>query len=47
MIKLKKGPVCLVYYAIKNKRQSKLEKQNEVPKEKDVPSQAALYLTSQ
>ncbi|MFX1426746.1 MAG: hypothetical protein ACFFBE_09865 [Promethearchaeota archaeon] len=46
MIKLKKGPVCLVYYAIKNKRQSKLEKQNGVPKEKDATSQTAQYLTS-
>jgi hypothetical protein len=47
VIKLKKGPVCLVYYAIKNKRQSKVEKEKDLSEEKDINSQTALYLTNQ
>jgi hypothetical protein len=47
VIKLKKGPVCYVYYAIKNKRQSKLKEQKRIPEEKEIISQTEIYLTSQ
>ncbi|MFW9825398.1 MAG: hypothetical protein ACFFDB_07670 [Promethearchaeota archaeon] len=29
---MKKGPVCYVYYAIKKKRQLKLEQEESIPK---------------
>ena len=32
---MKKGPVCYIYYAIKNKRQLKLEKEREEIEDKE------------
>jgi len=40
--KVKKGPVCYVYYAIKKKRQSKLEQEKRNPQEKKNTSQSEI-----
>ncbi|UCC19998.1 MAG: hypothetical protein JSV62_01575 [Promethearchaeota archaeon] len=43
---MKKGPVCYVYYAIKNKRQSKLERERELlekKEKKELHSEVEIY----
>ena len=40
---MKKGPVCYIYYTIKNKRQSKLEQKEEVPEITDISYQPEVY----
>ncbi|MFX1350090.1 MAG: hypothetical protein ACFE92_15590 [Promethearchaeota archaeon] len=40
---MKKGPVCYIYYAIKQHRQSKLEEKNGVPENEKVPSQIKMH----
>ena len=44
---MKKGPVCYIYYAIKNKRQLKLKEQKRIPEEKELSAQTEIYLVSQ
>ena len=45
--KMKKGPVCYIYYAIKNKRQLKLKEQKRIPEEKELSAQTEIYLVNQ
>jgi hypothetical protein len=40
---MKKGPVCYVYYAIKNHRQSKLEQKDKILDYEKAPSQLKKY----
>ena len=40
---MKKGPVCYIYYAIKNKRQLKLEKEREEIEDKEIYFQTESY----
>jgi hypothetical protein len=40
---MKKGPVCYIYYAIKNKRQLKLEQEKIVQEKKEEISHTEIY----
>ena len=40
---MKKGPVCYIYYAIKNKRQLKIEQEKAALKSEELTSQAEIY----
>lgn len=40
---MKKGTVCYVYYAIKNKRQLKLERERALSEQEEINSQASIY----
>ena len=40
---MKKGPVCYIYYALKNKRQLKLEQEKAVLENEEIISKAEIY----
>ncbi|MFX1418885.1 MAG: hypothetical protein ACFE9N_08200 [Promethearchaeota archaeon] len=40
---MKKGPVCYIYYAIKNKRQLKLKQEKTISENKEITSQTEIY----
>ena len=40
---MKKGPVCYIYHAIKNKRQLKLEQKERAQENQDIPFQTVIY----
>jgi hypothetical protein len=40
---MKKGPVCYIYYAIKNKRQLKIEQQKLTSENEKLISQSEIY----
>ncbi|MFX1379767.1 MAG: hypothetical protein ACFFA4_11825 [Promethearchaeota archaeon] len=44
---MRKGPVCYIYYAIKNKRELKLEQEKRTSENKDLISQTELYSSHQ
>ena len=44
---MKKGPVCYIYYAIKNKRQLKSEQEKELLENKELISQTEIYNSQQ
>jgi hypothetical protein len=44
---MKKGPVCYIYYTIKNKRQLKLEREKTVVENDQVISQTKIYKSKQ
>jgi hypothetical protein len=46
VIKLKKGPVCYVYYAIKNKRQARLKEEKRNFEEKELLSHTDVILSN-
>jgi len=44
---MKKGLVCYIYYAIKNKRQLKLEQEKAVLENEEIISQTEIYNSQQ
>ncbi|MHA1988054.1 MAG: hypothetical protein ACW98D_15575 [Promethearchaeota archaeon] len=42
--KVKKGPVCYVYYTIKKKRRLKLERENKDLESKEISTQTEIIL---
>ncbi|MHA1986460.1 MAG: hypothetical protein ACW98D_07475 [Promethearchaeota archaeon] len=47
MEKVKKGPVCYVYYAIKKKRQLKLEQKRKDLETKEISAETEIILNPQ
>jgi hypothetical protein len=44
---MKKGPVCYVYYAIKKKRQMKLEQEKRSLENKEIATESEIILNHQ
>ncbi|MFX1303877.1 MAG: hypothetical protein ACFFBV_01795 [Promethearchaeota archaeon] len=44
---MKKGPICLIYYAIKNHSKAKLEQKEIVSEFEEISSQSEIYDSAQ